>query len=105
MQGGLLPEWNEIWSQRTQVDLGTAQVPDLAPEVLLIVLSVHGTSHLWRRFSWLADIAQSLERRQSLDWGRLGVLWRRYGLSRVVRLARYLGRSAFDSRRATASGE
>jgi hypothetical protein len=90
VQGGLPLEWSEIWSQRTQVDLGAAQVPDLAPEVLFTVLAIHGTSHLWRRFKWLADIAQFLEREQSVDWARLGALSQRYGVSRIVRLALYL---------------
>jgi len=49
------------------VSLGGAQVPSLTLEVYFLVLSVHGTKHMWRQLKLISDIAEILGH-ADLDW-------------------------------------
>jgi hypothetical protein len=42
-----------------------------SPEDLLLAFCVHGCSHHWSRLSWIADIAEMLNRQMNLDWTAL----------------------------------
>ena len=46
-------------------------VSDMAPELLLLALCVHGTKHAWDRLEWICAVAHLVARRPPEDWGRL----------------------------------
>ena len=50
-------------------DDGIAQ--QLATEMLLITLCIHGTKHLWSRHLWTCDVATLVARHPALDWERV----------------------------------
>ncbi len=56
-----------LWARLQRVSLGGREVNAVPPEDLLLVLCAHGSRHLWRRLSWMADVAE-LVRRTELDW-------------------------------------
>ena len=59
-----------LWDRLRHVNLGGREVNAISPEDLLPILCVHGSRHLWRRLSWMADVAE-LVRRTELDWDRV----------------------------------
>ena len=105
------------WARRgcRTVRLAGAEVPDMRPEILLPVLCMHGTTHVWSRLSWICDVAQLIAARPELDWeetiqqARQSGLWRSLVLG--VLLAVYVAevpvpdevRSRFESETSMAS--
>jgi len=64
-------DFEYLWDRLKAVSLAGTTVRTLAPEDLLLILCVHGSSHLWRRLSWLCDVAELVRTHQEVDWERL----------------------------------
>ncbi len=71
---------------RRVTSLAGAEVPDIAPELLLILLSMHGSKHLWTRLLWICDLGHLLSAHPSLDWRMVFREARRAGLWRCTAL-------------------
>ena len=56
-----------LYSRRKPVTLAGRQVLTFSTEDTLLLLSVHGSKHLWDRLAWIADIA-ALTQRSRPDW-------------------------------------
>ena len=63
-------DMKSLWGRLEKVNLGGREVYAMPPEDLLLVLCVHGSRHLWRRLSWIADVGE-LVRNVTLDWDRI----------------------------------
>jgi hypothetical protein len=63
----------EFWQDRTSVTFGNKTVPGLAPEILLIVLCVHGSKHAWELLKWACDVAELVRSHPDLDWNQIFV--------------------------------
>lgn len=75
-----------VWPNRRSAKLAGADVPDMSPEILLLVLCMHGSKHMWSRLSWICDVAQLLSARPHLDWSEAIRESRRHGLWRSLAL-------------------
>ena len=80
-------DWDWFWHTAVRVSLGERQAPALAPEALLLVLSVHGAKHCWGSLGWIADIAQLLRKFPGLDWDSVLTTARSLGIERLLLLA------------------
>jgi hypothetical protein len=60
------PEY--LWQRAERASLGSRAVASFSPEDLLLILSVHGSTHLWERISWICDIAELVRVAGNLDW-------------------------------------
>ena len=56
-----------LCARRQPISLAGRQVLTFSAEDTLLLLSVHGSKHLWDRLSWIADIA-ALTARSRPDW-------------------------------------
>ncbi len=56
-----------LCTRRQPITLAGRQVLTFSVEDTLLLLSVHGSKHLWDRLSWIADIA-ALTARSPIDW-------------------------------------
>lgn len=54
-----------VWGRLVELSFGSRQVPSLPWDVYLVYLCVHGSKHVWRRLSWIADVARVLETQSS----------------------------------------
>jgi hypothetical protein len=79
-----------IWPHRRTVTLAGAQVPDLSPEIVLLMLCMHGSKHRWSRLIWICDIAQLIASFPSLNWSFTIREAHRTGLGRVLALGVFL---------------
>jgi hypothetical protein len=77
-------EW--MWPNRRTVRLAGADVPDLSPEIALLVLCMHGSKHVWSRLVWICDVAQLLASSPDLDWNKVIREAGKSGLSRTLAL-------------------
>ena len=86
----------------TTVSLVGTPLRTLAPEDLLLILTVHGAKHYWPRLGWICDVAEVLRVYQRLDWGLLMAHASTLGIRRIL----WLGlRLAQDLHGATLPGE
>jgi hypothetical protein len=64
------PDINRFTQRLVKVMVAGQEVPTLAPEDLLSALCVHGSKDFWERISWIADVAELIQRQTDLDWDR-----------------------------------
>ncbi|HLL71463.1 MAG TPA: nucleotidyltransferase family protein [Pyrinomonadaceae bacterium] len=83
-------EEESLWENARPHTFQGMQVATLAPEDLLLSLSVHGAKHLWERLSWIADIARLVEVDRDLNWTQLLERARRTGTERMLLLGLYV---------------
>ena len=64
----VVPDIDRFAQRMVKVMVAGQEVPTLAPEDLLSALCVHGSKDFWERISWIADVAELIQRRTGLDW-------------------------------------
>jgi hypothetical protein len=75
-----------VWPGRRTATVAGAEVPDLNPEIKLLVLCMHGCKHLWSRLIWICDVARLMSAEPELDWDKAIREARRVGLWRSLAL-------------------
>jgi hypothetical protein len=75
-----------VWPQRRTAILAGAEVPDMSPEITLLVLCMHGSKHMWSRLIWICDVAQLLVSSPGLDWQKVTREAKQSGLWRPLTL-------------------
>lgn len=81
-----------VWQWRRTAMLAGAEVPNLSPEITLLVLCMHGSKHSWSRLIWICDVAQLLAAFPGLDWTEITQEAKRVGLWRTLALGVLLAR-------------
>lgn len=64
------PDVDRFAQRLVNVVVAGQGAPTFAPEDLLPVLCVHGSKDFWERISWIADVAELVQRQRDLDWDR-----------------------------------
>jgi hypothetical protein len=77
-------EW--MWPTRQIVNLAGAEIPSLSPEIMLLVLCMHGSKHGWPRLVWILDVGQLLLAFPTLNWEEVIREGKKLGLSRTLAL-------------------
>jgi hypothetical protein len=85
----------ELCERREFVKVAGREVLTFSPEDTVLLLSVHGSKHLWERLGWIADIAALSSR--PLDWGLVLERARRWGIQRMVLLGAGLAAQLFSA--------
>jgi hypothetical protein len=75
-----------VWPSRRIAVIAGAEVPNLDPEITLLVLCMHGSKHAWSRLIWICDVAQLLASSPALDWEEVIHEAKRVGLWRALAL-------------------
>jgi len=86
-----------VWPWRRTAILAGAEVPDMSPEITLLVLCMHGSKHVWSRLSWICDVAQLLDAFPGLNWKEVMQEARRVGLWRALALGVLLAHRVADA--------
>ncbi|MBB5329939.1 nucleotidyltransferase domain-containing protein [Tunturiibacter gelidoferens] len=81
-----------VWPRRRTTVLAGADVPDMSPEITLLMLCMHGSKHVWSRLLWICDVAQLLASSPGLDWKEVTYEAKEAGLSRTLALGILLAR-------------
>jgi hypothetical protein len=78
---------HEDWRARlVPIPLTGTPVLIFPTEVLLLILCVHGSKHLWTKLQWLCDVAELLRAHPKLDWERVNGYASRLGSQRMLAL-------------------
>jgi len=78
---------HEDWQARlTPVSLAGSTVLSFPPEVMLLILCVHGSKHRWTRLQWVCDVAELLCAHPDIDWEKVKGLASQLGGQRMLTL-------------------
>jgi len=86
-----------VWPLRRTAMLAGAEVPDMSPEITLLVLCMHGSKHVWSRLIWICDVARLLDSEPDLDWQEAIQEAKRTGLWRTLALGVLLAYRVADA--------
>jgi Uncharacterised nucleotidyltransferase len=87
-------DFEDAWKYRQVISVAGESVLNLAPEILLLMLCVHGTKHRWEQLKWICDIAEMVNTyREKPDWDRLMDQARTLGGGRMLLLGLFLAHS------------
>jgi hypothetical protein len=75
-----------VWPRRRIAMLAGAEVPDMSPELTLLMLCMHASKHVWSRLIWICDVAQLLASSPDLDWNEVTREAKKSGLRRTLAL-------------------
>ncbi|MCJ7784188.1 MAG: nucleotidyltransferase family protein [Desulfobacterales bacterium] len=57
-----------LWKRLQHISIDGKEILTFSPEDLLIILCMHGTTHLWANLIWICDIAQLINVHKDLNW-------------------------------------
>lgn len=80
------------WPHRRTTKLAGSDVLNLEPEVALLLLSMHGSKHVWSRLMWICDIAKLIESEPGLNWNSAQREAKHVGLWRCLALGVLMAR-------------
>ncbi len=72
-----------MWARTVFVDIAGTPVRTFSPDDLALVLCVHGTTHLWERLGWIADLGGVVSMLE-VDWPTVLERARQIGAERMV---------------------
>ncbi|MBU1694540.1 MAG: nucleotidyltransferase family protein [Verrucomicrobia bacterium] len=75
-----------LWDELQPVRFAGKDVQTLSPEVLLLILCVHGAKHGWYRLDWLCDLAGLLRAYPRMEGPRILARAEAWGAGRMLRL-------------------
>jgi hypothetical protein len=87
----------DVWSGVRSSIVSGRSVHVIPPEQMLLLLSIHLASHLWRRLNWIADIAAIVNSKPDIDWELLLRTARRVGCERILSVSLLLSKNLLGS--------
>lgn len=75
----------DVWRQVRSTTIAGASIPNLSPEMILLMLCLNGTKDGWKGLNRICDIAE-LIRTQSLDWAIVMQQAQTWRMQRLVRV-------------------
>lgn len=91
------PDPEAVLARRVPVDLLGRTIFTLAPEDHLLVLCLHGASHLWSNLGMISDLAHLVASQPEWDWGDIFRRAQAQGMKRMVLLGLYLAWSLLEA--------
>jgi hypothetical protein len=92
-----IPNASSFWNRLQTVTVQGHAVPILSWEDQLLLMSVHGAKHNWRRLIWLSDVAELVRISDTLDWDGLLDQAKSIGILRMLVLALILANACFQT--------
>jgi hypothetical protein len=90
-------ESTTLWDRTQTIELNSTLIPCLSPEAILLILSIHGSKHLWSRLKWTCDVAELLRSHPEMDWQWVFQTAQDLGCRRMLLVALFLSREALDA--------
>jgi hypothetical protein len=95
---GFEPDIDALWADLTAIDLAGQSVLSPSPELLLLLLCVHGAKDGWERLEWLCGVAEVVRKYSGLDWNVVFSLARSTGSTRMLAVGLYLADCLLETR-------
>lgn len=89
---------DELCGRRESASVGGRQLRTFSREDTLLLLSVHGSKHLWERLGWIADVTALAGAAHPIDWALALERGKRWGVQRMVLLGAGLAAELYKLR-------
>jgi hypothetical protein len=86
-----------FWDRLEPVTIGDKELLTLSKEDLILVLCLHGFTHLWERLGWICDIASLIDQQNNIDWRLVLENANKLGLRRILLLGLMLAGDLLDA--------
>jgi hypothetical protein len=86
----IFPEPERLWERIMPSSLAGKEVMVFSPEDLLLILCVHGTTHLWQQLELICGVAELISADKGLDWEQVMEEAREVGGERMLFLGLFL---------------
>ena len=86
-----------LWKRLETITIAGKQLLTLSAEDLLLVLCLHGFTHLWERLGWICDVAGLIDQRDDFDWHLLLDNATRQGSRRILSLGLILASDLLEA--------
>jgi len=86
-----------FWDRLETVTMGGKELLTLSTEDLLLVLCLHGFTHVWERLGWICDVASLIDQQNNIDWRRVLETANKLGLRRILMLGLLLAGDLLDA--------
>ena len=87
----------DVWSSVRSSTHSGRSLQVIPPEQMLVLLSIHLASHLWRRLNWICDITAIVNSKPDIDWELLLRTARRVGCERILSVSLLLSKNLLGS--------
>ena len=87
----------DVWSSVRSSTLSGRSLQVIPPEQMLVLLSIHLASHLWRRLNWICDITAIANSKPDIDWELLLRTARRVRCERILSVSLLLSKNLLES--------
>jgi len=87
----------DVWSGVRLSTVSGRSVHVIPPEQMLLLLSTHLASHLWRRLNWISDITAIVNSKPDIDWELLLRTAQRVGCERILSVSLLLSKNLLGS--------
>jgi len=87
----------DVWSSVRSSTHSGRSLQVIPPEQMLVLLSIHLASHLWRRLNWICDITAIVNSKPDIDWELLLRTARRVGCERILAVSLLLSKNLLGS--------
>jgi hypothetical protein len=88
-------EAKDLWQDLEPFSLAGTTINNLPLEDWLPILCVHGSRHVWERFSWLCDIATLIYKNPDINWEEVIQKANTWGCQRMLFLGLYMAHDLF----------
>src|ERR1044072_4368373 len=88
---------DSMWERLERITVADKQLLTLSVEDLLLLLCLHGFTHLWERLGWICDVAGLIDRRRDIDWQLLLDNATRQGCRRILSLGLRLAHDLLEA--------
>ena len=86
----------DLWPDLEPFSLAGTTINNLPLEDWLPILCVHGSRHVWERFSWLCDIATLIHKNPDINWEKVIQQADNWGCQRMLFLGLFMVHDLFD---------
>ncbi len=92
-----LIDLDPLWPRREPLTIGGKELLTLSTEDLLLILCLHGFTHLWERLGWICDVASLIDQQEKIDWRLVMENANKLGLRRILLLGLVLASELLDA--------
>jgi hypothetical protein len=93
----VFPDPELIWQHLESFSLAGAVLPNLTPEMTLLILSLNANKDCWDRLGQVSDVAALIRATPNLDWEQLIKQQKALGSKRLVFLGLFLAKTLLDA--------
>ena len=89
--------FDRLKQNTTEVSLADYQLPQFAPEVMVLYLCFHGSKHCWQSLKWVCDLAEFIGSHPDLDWQQIEKQARQLKLNTMFHLGLLLAHNFYQA--------